>query len=116
VNDATGPEPLAEVREVVGRRVVRLLRILFGVQVVEVAEELVEAVHGRQELVPVAEMVLAELAGRVAERLQELGDRHVLRLQAHRRSRYAHFAQARAEHALAGDERRPPRRAALLAI
>ena len=37
---------------------------------VEVAEELVEAVVGRQELVLVAEVVLAELAGGVAEVLQ----------------------------------------------
>ena len=57
-------------REVVGRWVVWQLRLLFGVQVVEVAEELVEPVVGRQELVLVAEVVLAELAGGVAERLQ----------------------------------------------
>ena len=47
-------------------RVVVGLRLLLGVQVVEVAEELVEAVHGRQVLVAVAEVVLAELAGDVA--------------------------------------------------
>ena len=47
-------------------RVVRVLRLLLGVQMVEVAEELVEAVDGRQELVAVAEVVLAELAGGVA--------------------------------------------------
>ena len=41
-------------------------RVLHRVEVVEVAEELVEAVHGRQELVEVAEVVLAELAGGVA--------------------------------------------------
>jgi hypothetical protein len=53
--------------------------------VVEVAEELVEAMHGWQELVAVAEVVLAELAGGVAERLQELGDCRVPRLQPDRR-------------------------------
>ena len=40
----------------------RPLRLLLGVQVIEVAEELVEAMIGRQELVLVAEVVLAELA------------------------------------------------------
>ena len=55
-------------------RVVGVLRLLLGIEVVEVAEELVEAVHRRQELVAVAEMVLAELAGGVALRLQQLGD------------------------------------------
>ena len=48
--------------------VVIALRLLFGVQVVEIAEEFVEAVHGRQVLVVVAQVVLAELAGRVALR------------------------------------------------
>ena len=55
-------------------RIVGMLRLLLGVEVIEVAEELVEAVHRRQVLVAVAEMVLAELAGGVAERLQRLGD------------------------------------------
>jgi hypothetical protein len=35
-------------------RVLGLLGFLFGVQVVQVAVELVEAVHGREELVAVA--------------------------------------------------------------
>ena len=55
-------------------RIVGVLRLLLGIEVVEVAEELVEAVHRRQELVAVAEVVLAELAGGVALRLEQLGD------------------------------------------
>ena len=35
-------------------RIVRVLRLFLGVEVIEVAEELVEAVHGRQEFVAVA--------------------------------------------------------------
>ena len=49
-------------------RIVRILRLFFGVQVVQVAEELVEAVVARQHLVAIAEMVLAELARHVALR------------------------------------------------
>ena len=55
-------------------RVEVALRLLLGVEVVEVAEELVEAVLGRQVLVAVAEMVLAELAGGIALRLHHVGD------------------------------------------
>ena len=66
VQDAAGAEALAELREVGGRWVVGQLRLLLGVEVVEVAEELVEAVGRRQVLVLVAEVVLAELAGGVA--------------------------------------------------
>ena len=77
VQDAARPESSCGIREVLLLRVVGQLRFLFGVEVVEVAEELVEAMHGRQVLVAVAEVVLAELAGGVALRLQELGDGRV---------------------------------------
>ena len=49
-------------------------------------------------------------------RLQELRDRGVLRLQTDIRARYPNLAQPRPEHALAGDESRPARRAALLTV
>ena len=47
------------------RRVLRIVgqfRLFLGVEVIEVAEELVEAVDRRQRLVAVADVVLAELA------------------------------------------------------
>ena len=60
-----------------GGGVVGVLGLFLGVEVVQVPEELVEPVHRRQVLVAVAEVVLAELAGGVPERLQELGDGRV---------------------------------------
>src|SRR5262249_56651032 len=63
-----------------------------------------------------AEMVLADVAGGVAERLQRLGDGDVLRLQAERRARQADLGHAGAQARLAGDERRATRRAALLGV
>jgi hypothetical protein len=74
VDHAARPEALPELRAL---RVVGVLRLLLGVQVVEVAEELVEAVVRRQELVLVAEVVLAELSGGIAERLQDLRDARI---------------------------------------
>jgi xanthosine utilization system XapX-like protein len=59
-------------------RIVGILGFLLGVQVIEVAEEHVEAVHRWQEFVAVAEMVLAELPSRVALRLEQLGNGRVL--------------------------------------
>ena len=50
-------------------RVVGVRGVFHRVEVIEVAEELVEAVDGRQELIEVAEVVLAELAGGVAHAL-----------------------------------------------
>ena len=80
-------------------RPIRPLRLFFGIEVVQVAEELVEAVGGRQVLVLVAEMVLAELTGGIAERLQRLSDGDVAFLQADRRARHADLGQAGAQAA-----------------
>ena len=44
--------------------------VFHRVEVIEVAEEFIEPMHGGQKLVQIAEMVLAELAGGVAHRLQ----------------------------------------------
>ena len=97
-------------------RVVGKLRLLFGVQVIQVAVELVESVNRRQELVAVAKMVLAELAGRVTERLEQLGDRRIFLLQAQRRAGQAHLGETRPQAMLAGEERCSAGRATLLGI
>ncbi len=97
-------------------RIVRMLRLVLGVEVVEVAEELVEAVHRRQELVAVAEVVLAELAGHVAQRLQEVGDGRILGLQALGRGGQPDLQEAGAHRALAGDEGGAAGGAGLLAV
>ena len=55
-------------------RIVGMERIFHRVQVIQVAEEFVEAVDGGQKLILVAQMVLAELAGRIALRLERGGD------------------------------------------
>ena len=71
VDHAARAEFLAQLRVL---EVVRMLGLVLGVEVIERAEELVEAVRGGQVLVEVAEVVLAELAGHVALRLEQLGD------------------------------------------
>ena len=116
VEDAARAEVLAEIGKILLGRIVAQLRLLAGVQVVEEAEELVEPVLGRQELVLVAEVVLAELAGGVAQRLQQLGDGRVLRAQAQVGAGKPHLAQSGAKDALPRDEGRPARRAALLGV
>ena len=101
LHDAARTELRPEVRVF---RIVRILRLFLGIQVIEVAEELVEAVHGRQKLVAVAEMVLAELSGRIALRLEQLGNGRVLLRQPLLRRRQADLQQSGAQRALAGDE------------
>ncbi len=97
-------------------RVVIRLRFLLRVQMVEVAEELIEAMHRRQMRVLVAEMVFAELAGGVALRLEQVGDRRRPIRNALRRTRHADGQQPGAERMLPQDERGAARRAALLRV
>ena len=96
--------------------IVRLLGLLFCVQVVEVAVGFVEAVHRRQVVVAVAEVVLADLSRHVAQRLEQLGDRRILCLEALLSARQAHGSQAGAHGQLARDERGAPGSATCLRI
>jgi hypothetical protein len=73
-------------------------------------------VDGRQELVAVAEMVFAELPGRVAKRLERFGDGDVLRLKPERCARQADLGKTSAQRCLPGDEGRAAGGAALLGI
>ena len=50
-------------------------RVFHCIEVIEVAEEFVEAVNGGQELIEIAEVIFAELAGLVALRFKRGGDR-----------------------------------------
>jgi hypothetical protein len=93
-------------------RIGGMRRVFHRVKVIEVAEELVEAVHRRQEFVQIAKMVLAELTGGVAYSLQRLGDRDCLRRQADGRAGLADRGHAGADRQLAGDEVRAARGAA----
>jgi hypothetical protein len=92
------------------------LGLFLGVQVVQVAEELVEAVHRGQVVVAVTEVVLAELRGAVAQRLEDLGQRRVTRVQTDRRAGQAHGGQAGADRQLPGDEGGAPSGAARVRV
>ena len=67
------------------------LRLLFRIEVIEVAQKLIKSMVGRQELILVAKMVLAKLACGVTQRLENLGNGRILRLQADLRTRHTHF-------------------------
>jgi hypothetical protein len=97
-------------------RIVGLLGLLLGIEVVEVPVELVEAVHGRQELVSVTHVVLADLSGDVTLLPEQLRQRGVLMLQAHRGTRKADGGQPRPHRQLASDQCGPPCGAARLGI
>ncbi len=67
--------------------IVWMFRLILSVEVVERAVEFVEAMHGRQMLVTITEMVLAKLARDVALRFQQLRDGHVPRCEPFLRAR-----------------------------
>ncbi|MNH27593.1 hypothetical protein D3C79_877100 [compost metagenome] len=83
---------------------------------VEVAEELVEAVVAGQVLVTIPQVVLAELAGGVAVGLEGLGYGDITGLQADRHAGHAHLGQTGSQYGLARDEGRASRRAAVLRV
>src|SRR5215470_5870611 len=94
--------------------VVGALGLLFGIEVVEITEKLVESVCRGQELVPVPEVVLSELPGDITQRFEEVGDGGVLGTQTEVGARQPYFGEAGADGRLAGDERSSAGSAALL--
>ena len=97
-------------------RIVGVERVFHRVEVIEVAPELVEAVHRRQVFVAVAEVVLAELAGRIAHRLERGGNGRRLGRHADGGARLADGRQAGADRQLTGDEVRAAGRATRLGV
>src|SRR5678815_2828 len=91
-------------------------RVFHRIEVIEVSEELVEAVDGRQEFIPVAEMVLAELARRVALSFKRGGNGASFDRKTGGRTRLTNRGHARADRQLAGDEVRPAGRATRLGV
>jgi hypothetical protein len=84
--------------------------------VIEIAEEFIETVHGREVFIAIAEMVFAELTGCIPERLEQFGDGGVFRLKSNGSARHSDFGQARTERVLAADEGGASCCAALLAV
>src|SRR4051794_39842976 len=113
VKHTAGSELLSEfgVFGIVGQ-----LRLFLGVEVVEIAEEFIEAMYGGQEFIPIPQMVFGELAGGVAKWLEKVGDCRVFLLQSNRGSGHADLGQARADRVLTGDEAGATGGAALLGI
>jgi hypothetical protein len=93
------------VREILRREVVILLRLFLGVQVIQVAQELVEPMVGRQHVVQVAQVVLAELPRRVALIFQRRRYGQDLLAHSDGGARHADLGKARPQHALSSDER-----------
>ncbi len=92
------------------------VRIGHRVEVVQISEELVEAVHGREIFVQVAEVVLAELPGGIALCLQGGGERRSLCRDPHVGTGLAYGRQSGADRQLAGDEVRATRRATCFGV
>ena len=84
--------------------IIREFGFFLDVQVIEIAKKLVEAMHAWEELVAVTQVVLAELAGHVAERLEQLGDGGVFFLEPLGCSRHANLGIAGTHRDLAGNK------------
>ena len=113
MNHAARAESFAQLRIL---EVVLVLGLVFGIQVVQRALELLEAVRGRQVLVEITEVILAELPGHVALGLEQIGERDVPRLQPFLGARKTDLQEARAKRRLPGDECGASGGAALLPV
>ena len=98
------------------QRIVRILWLFLGIQVVQVAKELIKTVLGGQKFIAVTEVILAELATGITERFQQFSQRRVFRLNAEVSARDAHLGQSSANGVLARDKCGASSGAALLAI
>ncbi len=95
---------------------VREAHALHRIEVIQVAPVFLEAMRGRQRVGVVAEMVLAELAGVVAEIKQELGERRGTGPQIGRAAGQLRRNHAGAQRMHAGEEGVAAGGAALLGI
>ena len=116
VDHTARAKTLCEVGNVGRFWIVGLLRVFLRIQMIEIAIKLVEAMNGRQELIAVTEMVLAELPGGVTKWLQHARYRRIGRVEPDRRAGHPDLRKSRAKHALPRDEGRSASRAALFAI
>ena len=96
--------------------VVGVLRFFLGIQVVEVAVELVEAVGRGQHVIPIAQVIFSKLTRRVPTGPQQRGNRGILFLHAFWRAREAHLRESGSNRRLPRDEGSPTSRATLLPI
>jgi hypothetical protein len=90
--------------------------VFHRVEVVEVAEELIEPMHRGQELVQVAKVILAELSRGISHGLEHRGDRRRGCRHADGRASLTDRGQTGADGQHAGDEVRPARRATRLGV
>jgi hypothetical protein len=96
--------------------IIRQLGLFLGVQMIEIAEELIEAIHGRQRLVTVAHVVLAKLSRGVAEVLEQAANGRIELVHAHWGAGKADLGQASADPVLPRQKGGAPGGAGLLAI
>ncbi len=90
--------------------------VLHRVEVIEVAEELVEPVDRGQELIEIAEVVLTELARGITHGLERRRNGNRLCGNPDVRAGLADRGHARAHRNLAGNESGPPSRTTRLAV
>ena len=93
-----------------------MLWFFFGVEVVEIAVELIESMDRREELVTVAKVVLPKLPGRIAQRFEQFRERGVFGLNTDLCPGKTYFCQAGTNRTLARDKGGSPRRATLLGV
>src|ERR1700722_17376440 len=97
-------------------RIVVLVRLFHGIEVVEDSVELVEPVYGRQIFVAVAQMIFANLRGRVTFGLKQFRNRRIPILDALFRAWQTYHQETSSKRNLPQDECGSSSRAGLLRV
>ena len=113
VDHAEGAELFAELGIF---RVIIALRLLLGIEMIQVAEKFIKAVDRRQMFVLVAQVVFAKLPAGVAAGFEEGSQRHHLIADSLLRAGHPDGEQTGAEGVLPEDEGCPPGGEALLGV
>lgn len=117
--DATRTELLPERLSVCQHQIAGVITILwlfFGVEVIQISEELIKAMHGWRMLVEISLMVLSKLICRIALALQNGGHRDVNFLPSLRSVWHTNFGHASSHGNVPADECRASRGTTLLPV
>src|SRR6185503_15815701 len=116
MENAARCEFFVEFGEIFFGRPIWEFRFLFGIQVIEIAEEFMKPVNRRQVFVSISQMIFAELSSGVSQRLQKFRYGCILAFDTNSRPRNADFGETGSKAALSRNERRSTCRAALFPI
>ena len=105
MNDTAWAEFFSEIRILLGVRIVRQFRLFLRIEVIEVPEEFVEPMIGRQMLILITKMIFAKLSCGISHEFQHFSDGGIFRFEPKLCAGQSDFTEPRTKHTLARNNR-----------